>query len=79
MRTTTATTPFTAATQRPRLPLRPRSKATFEFTGNGFEIYADCTTSTGTVMVALYKVDGQTEKMKSMYMVNTVRQSGESA
>ena len=30
-------------------------------------------------MVALYKVDGQTEKMKSMYMVNTVRQSGESA
>lgn len=57
----------------------PGSKATFEFTGNGFEIYADCTTSTGTVMVALYKVDGQTEKMKSMYMVNTVRQSGESA
>lgn len=30
-------------------------------------------------MVALYKVDGQTEKMKSIYMVNTVRQSGESA
>ena len=57
----------------------PGSKATFGFTGNGFEIYADCTTSTGTVMVALYKVDGQTEKMKSMYMVNTVRQSGESA
>ena len=57
----------------------PGSKATFEFTGNGFEIYADCTTSTGTVMVALYKVDGQTEKMKSIYMVNTVRQSGESA
>ena len=57
----------------------PGSKATFEFTGNGFEICADCTTSTGTVMVALYKVDGQTEKMKSMYMVNTVRQSGESA
>lgn len=56
----------------------PGSKAIFEFTGNGFEIYADCTTSTGTVMVALYKVDGQTEKMKSMYMVNTVRQSGES-
>ena len=57
----------------------PGSKATFGFTGNGFEIYADCTTSTGTVMVALYKVDGQTEKMKSIYMVNTVRQSGESA
>lgn len=57
----------------------PGSKATFEFTGNGFEIYADCTTSTGTVMVALYKVDGQTEKLKSIYMVNTVRQSGESA
>lgn len=59
--------------------MTPGSKATFGFTGNGFEIYADCTTSTGTVMVALYKVDGQTEKMKSMYMVNTVRQSGESA
>ena len=57
----------------------PGSKATFAFTGNGFEVYADCTASTGTVMVALYKVDGQTEKMKSMYMVNTVRKDGDSA
>ena len=56
----------------------PGSRATFEFTGNGFEVYADCTTSTGTVMVALYKVDGQTEKMKSVYMVDTVRKDGDS-
>lgn len=58
--------------------MTPGSKATFEFTGNGFEVYADCTSETGTVMVALYEVDGETERMKSMYMVNTVRQSGES-
>ena len=72
-------TVYTADAKTEAATTAPGSKATFEFTGNGFEIYADCTTSTGTVMVALYKVDGQTEKMKSMYMVNTVRQSGESA
>ena len=56
----------------------PGSKATFEFTGNGFEVYADCTKDTGTVAVGLYKVANGTDTLKSVYLVDTIRKDGNS-
>lgn len=53
----------------------PGSTAAFTFTGTGVDIYADCTTSSGTVLIQVY--DGST--LKKMLTVNTAMVAGTTA
>lgn len=49
------------------------AKGTFTFTGTGFDLYANCDTDTGTVIVRINNADGKGVKL---YMVDTHTESG---
>lgn len=50
------------------------AKTTFDITGTGFEVYADCTQTTGYVSVQIKNSAGKTVKL---YIVNTAAVNGE--